>query len=181
MSDQSKPKLKSNKWKLWAGGAVAVIVIAAIVTPKAKDAPQADPTTVATSLPAIPPASVAAATAAPVSALPAAIVVTEQVVATVTEPAVVSIAPEPPVATSSAEPIFTPMPDVVCMNLQKAQNLIQEGGVFLSLSEDASGEGRAQLKDSNWIVVAQTPDVGELISEGDAVLSVVKTDEPNPC
>jgi hypothetical protein len=73
------------------------------------------------------------------------------------------------------------MPNVVCMNLQDAQNEIQDHGVFFSKSVDASGDGRRQLIDSNWIVVAQTPAVGEKIGEGDAVLSVVKKDEPNDC
>jgi hypothetical protein len=73
------------------------------------------------------------------------------------------------------------MPNVVCMNLQAAQDEIQDHGVFFSKSVDASGDGRRQFIDSNWIVVAQTPAVGEKIGEGDAVLSVVKTDEPNDC
>lgn len=74
------------------------------------------------------------------------------------------------------------MPDVVCMNLQDAQDLIQsETGVFLSLSEDATGQGRNQVIDSNWVVVDQRPAVGTPIGEGDAVLSAVKLDEPNPC
>ncbi|MBM4669741.1 hypothetical protein GS448_22570 [Rhodococcus hoagii] len=66
-------------------------------------------------------------------------------------------------------------------DLQDAQDLIQENGVFFSRSADASGKGRNQVVDSNWIVVGQTPAVGALIGEGDAVLSVVKIGEPNPC
>ena len=73
------------------------------------------------------------------------------------------------------------MPNVVCMNLQAAQDKIQEAGVFYSRSKDASGQGRMQVLDRNWIVVAQTPDPCTPISEGDAVLSVVKNDEPNSC
>lgn len=73
------------------------------------------------------------------------------------------------------------MPNVLCMNLQAAQDKIQEAGVFFSRSEDATGQGRMQVLDRNWIVVAQTPDPGTPISEGDAVLSVVKNDEPNSC
>lgn len=73
------------------------------------------------------------------------------------------------------------MPDVVCMGLQDAQNEIQDRGVFLSKSEDATGEGRRQLWDRNWTVVAQTPAAGEPIGEGDAVLSVVKNDETDDC
>lgn len=73
------------------------------------------------------------------------------------------------------------MPDVVCMNLQKAQDTIQKHGVFYSRSEDATGKGRHQVWDRNWIVVAQRPAPGAQFGEGDAVLSVVKTGEPNNC
>ena len=73
------------------------------------------------------------------------------------------------------------MPDVICMNLQDAQNEIQDHGVFFSKSVDASGKGRRQILDRNWIVVDQQPLAGEKIGEGDAVLSVVKTNEPNDC
>ncbi|WP_072804153.1 calcium-binding protein [Rhodococcoides yunnanense] len=64
------------------------------------------------------------------------------------------------------------------MNLQVAQNLIQDAGVFFSRSEDATGARRSQLNDSNCTVVDQTPGVGAPIEEGDAVLSVVKIGEP---
>ena len=74
------------------------------------------------------------------------------------------------------------MPDVVCMGLQDAQDRIQaEAGVFYSRSVDATGQGRSQIVDANWIVVDQTPAPGTPIGEGDAVLSVVKLDEPNDC
>ncbi|WP_315901401.1 hypothetical protein [Rhodococcus sp. BP22] len=103
---------------------------------------------------------------------------------TTTRPVVV--APEPaqaPPAVVTPEAVAVPvlMPPVVCMNLQAAQNLIQDAGVFFSRSEDASGAGRMQVNDSNWIVVDQTPAVGMPIEEGDAVLSVVKLSEPNNC
>jgi len=80
-----------------------------------------------------------------------------------------------------SEVTSVPMPPVVCMDLQSAQNLIQELGVFYSRSVDATGMGRSQVLDANWIVVGQTPGVGVPIGEGDAVLSVVKIGEPNPC
>jgi hypothetical protein len=67
------------------------------------------------------------------------------------------------------------------MNLQDAQNLIQEHGVFLSRSEDATGQGRGQIMDRNWIVVQQTPEPGQPIGEGEALLSVVKVGEPSDC
>ncbi|MDV6304549.1 MULTISPECIES: hypothetical protein [Rhodococcus] len=86
-------------------------------------------------------------------------------------------APEPP----AAEPVLVAMPPVVCMNLQTAQNAIQAAGVFYSRSVDASGASRMQVNDSNWIVVAQDPQAGVLVGEGDALLSAVKIGEPNNC
>ena len=73
------------------------------------------------------------------------------------------------------------MPNVVCVNLQVAQDTIQNAGVFFSRSHDATGQGRNQIIDSNWIVVAQSPATGAAVSEGEAVLEVVKTGEPSPC
>jgi len=73
------------------------------------------------------------------------------------------------------------MPNVVCFNLQDAQDEIQESGVFYSRSVDATGQGRRQIVDRNWIVVDQSPAPGADIGEGDAVLTVVKEDEPNAC
>ncbi|WP_264766387.1 PASTA domain-containing protein [Nocardia macrotermitis] len=67
------------------------------------------------------------------------------------------------------------------MNLQDAQNAIHAAGVFFSRSRDATGAGRKQILDRNWIVVAQSPGPGTPISEGDAILSVVKNGEPNSC
>nr|WP_231869035.1 hypothetical protein [Rhodococcus opacus] len=100
-----------------------------------------------------------------------------------TPAAVVPAAPAQPapVAPTSSAPVLVPMPAVVCMNLQTAQNTIQAAGVFFSRSADATGAGRMQVLDSNWVVVGQQPSPGELVGEGDAVLSVVKIGEPNPC
>lgn len=60
---------------------------------------------------------------------------------------------------------------------QAAQNRSQTLGVFYSRSEDATGAGRAQLLDSNGVVVGQTPDPGVLIGEGDALLYVKEIGE----
>ena len=73
------------------------------------------------------------------------------------------------------------MPDVVCMNLQDAQNAIQAAGVFYSDSVDATGRGRMQVNDSNWIVTDQSPAAGSDISGTTPMLSAVKLDEPNNC
>lgn len=69
------------------------------------------------------------------------------------------------------------MPDVLCMDLQDAQDEIQDHGVFLSGSTDATGQGRSQIIDSNWVVVDQFPSPGTKIGEGDAELYVVKDGE----
>ncbi|MCX0272611.1 hypothetical protein NLM24_18255 [Nocardia zapadnayensis] len=99
---------------------------------------------------------------------------------TLTAPAPQSTGTEtaPPVAETARE---ATMPAVVCMNLQAAQDLIQTTGVFYSRSEDATGRGRSQVVDRNWVVVAQRPAPGTPIGEGDAVLSVVKVGEPTDC
>lgn len=87
----------------------------------------------------------------------------------------------PPTDPAPPTPVLVPMPDVVCMNLQDAQDAIQAAGVFFSRSFDASGEGRSQVLDRNWIVVSQDPAPGVPIGEGDANLGAVKVGEPNPC
>lgn len=69
------------------------------------------------------------------------------------------------------------MPNVVCLDLQAAQDAIQDHGVFYSKSVDASGQGRLQLIDRNWIVIGQSPKPGKKITEGSAVLKVVKFGE----
>ena len=69
------------------------------------------------------------------------------------------------------------MPNVICMNLQAAQDAIQDHGVFFSRSNDATGRNRSQFIDRNWIVVKQSPASGTKIGEFDAVLSAVKIGE----
>jgi hypothetical protein len=83
-------------------------------------------------------------------------------------------------APDDAEPTVL-MPDVVCVDLQFAQDTIQTAGVWLSRSVDATGQGRMQVMDRNWTVVGQEPAAGTPIGEGEAVLSVVKDNEPNDC
>ena len=101
-----------------------------------------------------------------------------------TLPATVAPSPPPtprPTTPSTAAPLPAApapsrgMPDVVCMNLQDAQDLIQRvTGVFFSRSFDATGADRSQIIDSNWVVVSQSPETGASIGEGDAVLGAVK-------
>ncbi|MBF0660763.1 MAG: calcium-binding protein [Rhodococcus sp.] len=67
------------------------------------------------------------------------------------------------------------------MDLQTAQDTIQAAGVFYSRSVDATGEGRIQVQDRNWIVVGQQPSAGTVVGEGEALLSVVKEAEFAGC
>ncbi|AWH01055.1 hypothetical protein D092_18960 [Rhodococcus ruber Chol-4] len=96
----------------------------------------------------------------------------------VTSPTTSTAAPTTNVADTAPTAV---MPDVTCMDLQAAQDTIQAAGVFYSRSIDATGRGRAQILDRNWVVVSQAPASGVLIGEGDVVLSVVKDGEPGDC
>lgn len=83
--------------------------------------------------------------------------------------------------TSPAEPSAV-MPDVPCgTDLQLAQDLLQEAGVFLSQSVDATGEDRSQVMDRNWTVVRSEPPAGSPIEEDDPVFYVVKDGEFTGC
>nr|WP_206038196.1 hypothetical protein [Rhodococcus sp. HNM0569] len=88
-----------------------------------------------------------------------------------------------PVAAVPAPAAAVPatMPNVTCMNLQGAQDTIQAAGVFYSRSVDATGQGRNQVLDRNWVVTAQAPAAGAAVAEGEAVLTVVKIGEPGDC
>lgn len=83
----------------------------------------------------------------------------------------------PPVSTTVAAAPIVLMPNVVCMNLQAAQDEIQKYGVFFSRSSDATGMNRMQLFDRNWVVIKQSPKAGQPVTELEAVLSVVKIGE----
>jgi beta-lactam-binding protein with PASTA domain len=71
------------------------------------------------------------------------------------------------------------VPNVVCKDLQSAQDTLQAAGFYLLGSEDATGQGRQQVVDRNWVVVSQsavpgsTPDTATKI-----VLGAVKFGEP---
>lgn len=162
-------------------GAVAAVVLVGSVSACAgeSDTPTAEAVSTASSSVAVPTTTrvVAEGTTSSVTPTP------PPAPSTRASSASVGAEPVPATVAQSAEPVATsvPMPAVVCMNLQAAQNLIQDAGVFYSRSVDATGKGRNQVLDSNWIVVGQTPGVGAPIGEGDAILSVVKIGEPNPC
>jgi beta-lactam-binding protein with PASTA domain len=73
------------------------------------------------------------------------------------------------------------MPSLVGMGLQDAQDELQAMGIYSLDQEDASGEGRVQLVDSNWKVCSQSPQSGAEVSTDTAVtLSSVKLSETCP-
>jgi vacuolar-type H+-ATPase subunit H len=70
------------------------------------------------------------------------------------------------------------MPDLVGMNLQDAQDILQNLGSILLDQEDASGKDRFQVNDSNWHVCTQDPAPGTDASISDTItLGSVKLDE----
>jgi hypothetical protein len=52
------------------------------------------------------------------------------------------------------------VPDVTCMDLQAAQDTLQAAGFFNLGSEDGSGQGRMQILDRDWVVIAQSVPAG---------------------
>jgi beta-lactam-binding protein with PASTA domain len=70
------------------------------------------------------------------------------------------------------------MPDVVCMDLQAAQDTLQSADFFLLASKDAIGD-RHQILDRDWVVIGQTPAAGTHgFPTTRVTLTVVKYGEP---
>jgi hypothetical protein len=93
---------------------------------------------------------------------------TPTVTATVTQP--------PPSAEPGPDPSTAPpaghtprprtaarLPDAVGMNLQAAQDLLQDRGFYLLDDQDVTGQNRLQVYDRNWVVVRQTPAAGKRV------------------
>ncbi|HEY3034651.1 MAG TPA: PASTA domain-containing protein, partial [Streptosporangiaceae bacterium] len=70
------------------------------------------------------------------------------------------------------------VPDVVCRDLQSAQELLRTAGFANLASRDGTGAGRAQLVDQNWLVIAQSAAAGSRPDPGRKItLTVVKYGE----
>jgi hypothetical protein len=76
------------------------------------------------------------------------------------------------------------MPDLVGENLQEAQNAIRTltgNAIMITTSSDATGQGRQQMKVSNWKVCSQYAAAGETITRTSRIdFAVVKLDEDCP-
>lgn len=84
--------------------------------------------------------------------------------------------------TTAGSTAVAEMPGVPCgMDLQTAQDLEQEAGACFSRSVDATGAGRMQILDSNWVVVCHEPPPGTPIDDGDPVFWVVRRSEFTAC
>lgn len=70
------------------------------------------------------------------------------------------------------------MPDVVCMDLQLAQDKVQAAGFYRVAAQDASGRRRRQADDQNWVVVSQTPAPGTRTRSPRIVLRVLAYGDP---
>jgi hypothetical protein len=90
----------------------------------------------------------------------------------------------PPTTTAVAIPsgVDFVMPDLVGLDLQSAQDAVQDLGVFYSVSHDLLGS-RNQVLDSNWIVCDQNVAPGQRVTgdvEGQLDFGVVKREESCP-
>jgi hypothetical protein len=71
------------------------------------------------------------------------------------------------------------VPNVVCKDLQAAQDTLQAAGFYNLGSEDGTGQGRSQLVDRNWVVIAQSAPAGSNPGPtARVVLTAVKYGEP---
>jgi beta-lactam-binding protein with PASTA domain len=70
------------------------------------------------------------------------------------------------------------VPNVVCMELQAAQDKLQEAGFYLLSSKDALGD-RHQILDRDWVVIGQSSTPGKVaLPLTKITLTVVKYGEP---
>jgi hypothetical protein len=71
------------------------------------------------------------------------------------------------------------VPNVVCQDLQTAQDTLQAAGFYNLSSADATGRGRVQIIDRNWVVVKQSVRPGGRPAPAThIVLGAVKFGEP---
>ncbi|MFH9955959.1 PASTA domain-containing protein [Streptomyces roseolus] len=72
------------------------------------------------------------------------------------------------------------LPNMVGSDLQLAQDTAQAAGFYGLASVDATGQGRMQVLDRNWVVCSQTPAPGQHPTDVTVTFLVVKDDEVCP-
>lgn len=71
------------------------------------------------------------------------------------------------------------VPNVLCKDLQSAQDTLQAAGFYDLSSTDATGQGRQQIVDRNWVVVSQSVAPGDRPDQATRItLGAVKFGEP---
>ncbi|MFC4120452.1 PASTA domain-containing protein [Nonomuraea zeae] len=80
-----------------------------------------------------------------------------------TPPATVTHTTEPATA-SPAAAVKKRVPNVVGMNLQTGQDTLQAAGFYVLDDQDATGQGRLQIYDRNWVVTRQSPIAGRTVT-----------------
>lgn len=82
----------------------------------------------------------------------------------------------------AAAPSAGVIPDVVCLDLQLAQDTMQASGYYSLGEQDGSGEGRRAILDRGWVVVEQSPAAGTPAPEdARVVLTYLREDEASTC
>ncbi|MDU0291440.1 hypothetical protein [Saccharothrix longispora] len=77
-----------------------------------------------------------------------------------------------------AAPETCTVPDVVGMVHQRAQDTMQDAGLFQLREEDATGRGRMLIVDRNWTTTAQSVAAGQVVAcDTEITLAARKTDE----
>lgn len=70
------------------------------------------------------------------------------------------------------------VPNVVCRDLQSAQDALRSAGFFTLRSRDGTGQGRRQILDRDWVVIGQSVRAGQRPdTHTRIVLTVVKFGE----
>lgn len=77
---------------------------------------------------------------------------------------------ERPASSAANEPASGTVPDVVGMNHQVAQDTMQAAGFYNLTEEDATGQDRMLIMDSNWVVVSQSPKGGAKAAEDTTIV-----------
>ncbi|THA72525.1 hypothetical protein E6R60_26725 [Streptomyces sp. A0642] len=80
-------------------------------------------------------------------------------------------------AAASAGAMKAKLPDFTGQILQTAQDGAQAAGFYILGSDDATGAGRMQVWDRNWVVCSQTPGAGSYDVETRVVFHTVKDSE----
>jgi beta-lactam-binding protein with PASTA domain len=71
------------------------------------------------------------------------------------------------------------IPNVVCRDLQTAQDALRDAGYYVLTSKDGTGQDRRQILDRNWVVIAQSAAAGARPRLSTRItLTVVKFGEP---